>query len=226
MVLVLLLGIPAPISWVRARKLADGSRGLTTSTLVICAADFLIGVAMSPSPAPSAPSVATTTASLPPPTVTTSVVAIPAAAPPIVTSPAGPPVASISVKRPPAPRARPSAASRVPPVSAPAPAAGSPEAFAPLPLVPATSGACTASPRDSTPGDGGEQTVTVHTTAGATVSLEVHYKTSTHPFSGVADGAGTASVTFSIGRPTPGYPVRVDVSTSSGQVCSTQFTPQ
>lgn len=91
---------------------------------------------------------------------------------------------------------------------------------------PATSGACTASPRDPTPGDGGDETITVHTTAGATVDLKVRYKTTTHPFSGVADNTGTAIITFSIGRPTPGYPVRVDVSTSSGQVCSTQFTPR
>jgi hypothetical protein len=66
----------------------------------------------------------------------------------------------------------------------------------------------------------------VHTTAGANVTLQVHYKTTTHPFNGVADSAGTVIIIFSIGRPTPGYPVRVDVSTSSGQTCATQFTPQ
>lgn len=75
------------------------------------------------------------------------------------------------------------------------------------------------------PGDGGDETITVHTTAGVGVNLQVRYKTTTHPFSGVADSAGTAVITFSIGRPTRGYPVRVDVSTSSGQICSTQFTP-
>jgi hypothetical protein len=66
----------------------------------------------------------------------------------------------------------------------------------------------------------------VHTTASASVTLQVHYKTTTHPFTGVADSTGTASITFSIGRPTPGYPVRVTVSTSSGQTCTTHFTPQ
>lgn len=54
-------------------------------------------------------------------------------------------------------------------------------------------------------------------------NLRVHYKTTTHPSSGVADDTGTTITTSSIGRPTPGYPVRVDVSTSSGQVCTTQF---
>ena len=76
------------------------------------------------------------------------------------------------------------------------------------------------------PGDGGDETITVRTTVGASVSLQVHYKTTTHPFSGVADSAGTMIITFSIGWPTPGYPVRVDVSTNSGAVCTTQFTPQ
>jgi hypothetical protein len=85
---------------------------------------------------------------------------------------------------------------------------------------------CTASPRTATPGDGGDETITVHTTAAAKVTLQVHYKTTTHSFSGIADNAGSAVVTFSIGRPTVGYPVRVDASTSSGQTCSTQFTPQ
>ena len=159
------------------------------------------------------------------PTSTTSALAAPIA-PPIVTSPAGLPAVSVPVERAPAPVARPSAAPAVQAAPAPAPAAGSLVAPAPAPPARATSGACTASPRYPTPGDGGDETITVHTTAGATVSLKVHYKTTTHPFSGVADGTGTASITFSIGRPTPGYPVRVDVSTSSGQVCSTLFTPQ
>jgi hypothetical protein len=66
------------------------------------------------------------------------------------------------------------------------------------------------------PGDGGDETITVRTTARASVNLKVHYKTTTHPFTGVADSTGTTIITFSIGRPTPGYPVRVDVSTSSG----------
>ncbi|MGQ0717043.1 MAG: DUF3761 domain-containing protein [Pseudonocardiales bacterium] len=55
MVLLLLLGIPALVAWIRSRKLTDGSRGLTTSTLVICALVFVFGAAMSPSSPPSAP---------------------------------------------------------------------------------------------------------------------------------------------------------------------------
>lgn len=65
MVLLLLLGIPALVAWIRARKLTDGSRGLTTSTLVICALVFVFGAAVSPSSPPSAPTTdATSTAQL------------------------------------------------------------------------------------------------------------------------------------------------------------------
>jgi hypothetical protein len=111
------------------------------------------------------------------------------------------------------------------PAHAAPPPAESPPAPAPATPTPVLQGNCVASPRTATPGDGGDETITVHTTAGATVKLLVHYKTTTHPLSGVANNAGTAVITFSIGRPTRGYPVRVDVSTSSGQVCGTQFTP-
>jgi hypothetical protein len=66
----------------------------------------------------------------------------------------------------------------------------------------------------------------VHTTRGADANLVVHYPTTTRAFTIVADSAGTAVITFSIGPSIPGSPVQVDVSTNSGQVCSTQFTPQ
>lgn len=85
---------------------------------------------------------------------------------------------------------------------------------------------CTASPRDTTPSQGSDETITVHTTRGAVVYLAVHYPTATRPFTLVADSAGTAVITFPINRSVPGTPVKVDVSTNSGQVCGTQFTPQ
>jgi hypothetical protein len=98
---------------------------------------------------------------------------------------------------------------------------GAPEAAA------ATASSCTAQPADRTPGDGGKQSITVHTTAGAGVTLQVHYKTTTHTFGPLAaDKNGTATLVFSTGRPTRNYTVKVDVSTDSGQSCSTQFTPQ
>jgi UDP-N-acetylmuramyl pentapeptide phosphotransferase/UDP-N-acetylglucosamine-1-phosphate transferase len=48
-VCLLVLAIPALVVWVRARKLTDGSRGLTTSTLVIGIGAFMLGAVLSPS---------------------------------------------------------------------------------------------------------------------------------------------------------------------------------
>jgi len=42
----------------------------------------------------------------------------------------------------------------------------------------------------------------------------------------MTDGSGSASVTFSIGRPTAGYRVVVSIDISGGTSCSTGFTPQ
>ena len=40
------------------------------------------------------------------------------------------------------------------------------------------------------------------------------------------DGNGTAFLSFSMGRPTRGYTVMVDVDLSGKASCSTSFTPQ
>jgi hypothetical protein len=85
---------------------------------------------------------------------------------------------------------------------------------------------CTASPRNAKPSRNGDETITVHTTRGADANLVVHYPTTTRSFTIAADSAGTAVITFSISPSVAGSPVQVDVSTNSGQVCSTQFTPQ
>jgi hypothetical protein len=50
---LLLLAVPACVVWVRARKLTDGSRGRTTSTLVIGIGALIIGGALT-TPAPTA----------------------------------------------------------------------------------------------------------------------------------------------------------------------------
>ncbi|MGI8814740.1 MAG: excalibur calcium-binding domain-containing protein [Pseudonocardia sp.] len=55
---LLVLAIPAVVVWLRARKLTDGSRGLTTGTLIIGMGAFVLGGALSPA-APSAPTTAT-----------------------------------------------------------------------------------------------------------------------------------------------------------------------
>ncbi|HEX9316256.1 MAG TPA: hypothetical protein VGA71_12730 [Actinomycetota bacterium] len=77
-----------------------------------------------------------------------------------------------------------------------------------------------------TPGDGG--TETLHVTSdvpNASVSFVVHYRTTDHPFSGATDSSGAGSFTFSIGRPTVGYTVGVDVTVGRQASCSTAFTP-
>lgn len=102
----------------------------------------------------------------------------------------------------------------------------SPGSAALLLAQPAAPGHCTASPHNATPSQSSDETITVHTTRGADVNLVVHYPTTTRAFTIVADSAGEAVITFSISPSIPGSPVQVDVSTNSGQVCETQFTPQ
>ncbi len=76
------------------------------------------------------------------------------------------------------------------------------------------------------PADGGSDTVNVRTTPNATVTTTDYYKSTTSEHDGRANSAGVAAITFSIGHPTRGYTVTVSVSTSSGEHCSTAFTPQ
>ena len=61
---------------------------------------------------------------------------------------------------------------------------------------------------------------------GTAGTVTAHYKTTDHPFPIQTDASGTASVTFSIGHPTVGYQVIVDVDLSGKASCSTSFTPQ
>ena len=74
--LLVLLAIPALVVWIRARNLTGGSRGLTTSTLVIGISALVLGAALSPHEEPPT----TTPASAP-------------ASVPQLTAPASPPVA-------------------------------------------------------------------------------------------------------------------------------------
>ena len=98
---------------------------------------------------------------------------------------------------------------------------------APTTTAAAASGSCTASVSNPTPGDGGDETVSVTSDLPGTAgTVTAHYKTTDHPFSIQTDGSGRATVTFSIGHPTVGYMVRVDVDLSGRASCSTSFTPQ
>ena len=98
-------------------------------------------------------------------------------------------------------------------------------AASPAPTQPAGGGTCTASVSNPEP-SGGSETVTVHTTPNAAVKTVAHYKTTDSEHDGTSDSSGAANITFSIGRPSHGYTVQVTITTSSGQGCSTSFTPR
>jgi hypothetical protein len=64
-VLLLLLTVPAIVGRIRARERADGSRGITTATLVICVGMFFIGTATTPKSPQAAPTAAEASAPSP-----------------------------------------------------------------------------------------------------------------------------------------------------------------
>lgn len=125
-VFLVVLAIPALVVWVRARKLTDGSRGLTTSTLMILFGAFILGAALTPSSAPTAeavPAAPVEQAAVPPapqPLVVAPPVpqAVPAPQPLVQT----PPPSAVSAPRvAPAPRVKPDPPVPPAPRVAPAP---------------------------------------------------------------------------------------------------------
>jgi hypothetical protein len=126
-----------------------------------------------------------------------------------------------------APTATPTLPPTTPPTAPPTALPATPGPTSPPPAVPPPpASACTASVKFPTPGDGGDETVFVSSNVpNAAVSIVAHYKTTDHSFATATDGSGNASDTFSIGRPTVGFTVRVDVSVGSAS-CGTSFTPQ
>jgi hypothetical protein len=109
--------------------------------------------------------------------------------------------------------------------TSPADPAPTRSALAPMPTQRGTGPSCSAAVSNAHPGPGGHETVTVHTTANATVRTAEHYKSKTSEHDGTANSSGVASITFSIGGPSAGYTVHVSVTTSSRQSCGTAFTP-
>lgn len=100
---------------------------------------------------------------------------------------------------------------------------------APAPAPSSARISCRASVSSSSPADYTTVYVYVRTAAGASVTTVAHYKTTDHPQTATADGAGQATIAYYISGATPGYQVLVDVSVSSGSrtaSCSTAFTPQ
>jgi hypothetical protein len=87
---------------------------------------------------------------------------------------------------------------------------------------------CRASVSSTSPADYTTVNIEVRTAAGASVTTVAHYKSTDHPKSAVADGAGHATVAYDVSGATPGYKVRVNVTASAGARaahCFTSFTP-
>jgi hypothetical protein len=103
-------------------------------------------------------------------------------------------------------------------------------AVAPLPpptppVVPVGPASCSVSMSNPSPPAKGDETANITSSVPSTaVSVTAHYRTTTSSFGGVTDGSGNAAVTFSIGSPTVGYTVGVNVSVGAAS-CSTSFTP-
>jgi hypothetical protein len=86
---------------------------------------------------------------------------------------------------------------------------------------------CSASMSDPTPAGGGSETALVDSTLpNSGVTIVAHYKTTNSTFTGQTNSSGHASITFSIGHPSHGYTVNVDVNVAGQATCSTSFTPQ
>jgi hypothetical protein len=90
-------------------------------------------------------------------------------------------------------------------------------------------GACVARMSDPNPGTGGSDTVIVDSHfASQPVTVVAHYKSTNSTYSGSLSAAKHAELEFSIGKPTAGYPVNVDVTVgnaTTGEKCLTTFTP-
>lgn len=94
-------------------------------------------------------------------------------------------------------------------------------------------GACVARMSDASPGQGGTETVIVdsHFPSVPVVAV-VNYKSTKSNYSGAVNSNKHGELTFSIGKPTLGYPVTVDVAVgnvtaaaTTGEKCQASFTP-
>lgn len=115
--LLLIMAIPVLVGWVRARKLTDGSRGLTSANATICGLMVIVGLTLTPNPPPTTPAT---------PAAAISQAAQPAPPPVALTAPS--PIAPVLL--PPQPEVIPAQT----PALAPAPGKAAPP---PLALVPA-----------------------------------------------------------------------------------------
>ena len=91
-------------------------------------------------------------------------------------------------------------------------------------------GACVARMKDANPGLGGTDRVIVDSHfGGVPVVVIAHYKSTNSTYSGSINADKHGEVEFSIGKPTAGYPVTVDVTVrgaTANETCQASFTPQ
>ena len=91
----------------------------------------------------------------------------------------------------------------------------------------ASAGNISATVSDPSPSTRERETVTVHTgKPGANVTITAHYKSKDSVYSGTADGNGVATISFSVGSPSKGYTVKIDVDVQGGGHTQTSFTPK
>jgi hypothetical protein len=91
-------------------------------------------------------------------------------------------------------------------------------------------GACVARMKDPNPGIGGTDRVIVDAHfGGVPVIVVAHYKSTNSTYSGSINADKHGEVEFSIGKPTAGFPVTVDVTVrgaGADEKCQASFTPQ
>jgi hypothetical protein len=143
-----------------------------------------------------------------------------------------------AIPSPTQPATQPTDTPAIPPTSTPAPQPSPPAGAPPLSCsAPAGQYCAAAEVSDPTPPPSSSEIVTARLlkggqpVQGATMSTTWHYKTTSSSCDGGAtDAAGYASCTKSIGRPSKGYTVKIDVTfTVNGAVVArtqTEFTPQ
>jgi hypothetical protein len=94
---------------------------------------------------------------------------------------------------------------------------------------PAATLSCHASMSNSKPKDHTTTYVSVSTVKDASVATVAHFKTSNRAHADKADAKGNAKIGYAVSTATPGHPVTVSVTVTSGKShsnCSTSFTPQ
>lgn len=90
----------------------------------------------------------------------------------------------------------------------------------------ASSTTCLASVLNRNPAAGEQEVVQVQTAAGASVESTQHYPAGAETYDAEAANNGVADIPFTVPSGISGQQIRVTVRTTSGETCSTAFTPR